>query len=140
MTMFGTILLIDDNSQDNFIHKCVIEDAKAASEVIEFVYAEDALKYLKQAGRPKIDVVFVDINMPRMNGWEFVEAFDELYPELTADTRIVMVSGSINPADRKKAEQNTSISAYLSKPLTKQALEHVYVLRNLPPSPTADTL
>ena len=125
MQKFGTVMLIDDNANDNFLHACVLRQADAANEILEFIYADDALAYLKNAGRSQIDAIFLDINLPRMNGWEFLDAYGELYEELRKGTLLVMVSGTIDPEDVRRAEAHPLIDTFVSKPITTAALEQL---------------
>ncbi|NIZ15073.1 response regulator [Phaeobacter sp. HF9A] len=116
------ILLVDDCDADRYFFKRSLRKVAPEAEVVEFVYAQDALSYLKSPGRGAIDIIFVDINMPRFNGFEFADAYHALYPELRGDARLYICSSSINPADRQRTQDHPVISGYCEKPLTRDTL------------------
>ncbi len=119
---FEHVVLIDDNEAHSFLHRCLLEDSGQAREITEFSYAEKALHFLKSPNRSPVDLVLIDINMPVMDGFEFADNFATLYPELVSATRLVMVSGSLNPDDRDRAEAHPAIHSYLVKPVDLDSL------------------
>lgn len=125
MSETSTIAVIDDSSMDRFIARRILNKAHPGCEVIEFSYAEEAVSYLKSPSRKPIDLILIDINLPRMDGFEFADNFASLYPELRGQTRVVMVSHSINPADEERAEAHPAIHSYKTKPLTPGILDVV---------------
>ncbi|MEO0378003.1 MAG: response regulator [Cyanobacteria bacterium P01_A01_bin.17] len=72
------VLLIDDNEADNFIHRLIIEESGLVRTIEEFTDAQKALEYLRSSQANAIDLIFLDINMPRMNGFQFLEAYRDL--------------------------------------------------------------
>ena len=112
-----SFLLIDDNSADNFYHKIIIENTDLASSVLDFQYAEKALKYFSDSEYPPADIVFLDINMPRMSGFEFIQNFSKLPQQIVDSTVIIMLSTSLNPTDRERAAAIKNISSFRTKPL-----------------------
>src|SRR5688500_20068236 len=82
------ILLIDDDELTNFLNRMVIEEVDCASRVEIMQSARDALKYLTnttpEGNYPRPDLVFLDINMPAMDGWEFIEKYNQL-PEVRSE-------------------------------------------------------
>ena len=125
MTANATIAVIGDSSMDRFIARRMLGEAHPGCEVIEFSYAEEAVSYLKSPSRKAIDLILIDINLPRMNGFEFADSFASLYPELKGHTRVIMVSHSINPADQERAKAHPAIDSYKTKPLTPGILDVV---------------
>lgn len=119
------IAIVDDVSEDRYFMKRRINKVSPEHEVQEFRYAEDALKHLRSPERDHLDVIILDINMPRMNGFEFADAFSQLYDELRGNTRVYMLSASINPADRARAEAHPAIAGFLQKPLTAADLQNI---------------
>lgn len=123
------IMLIDDNMDDNFFHKRVILKNEAAEIVVIKESAEEALEYLKthHADDPKVhpNLIFLDINMPRMNGWEFVEEYKKLDKEIQSSMVIVMLTTSDNPDDKALARMEGVLADFRTKPLTKEMLDEV---------------
>ena len=112
------IMLIDDSYSDNLLNKMELERSGLdIGNILEFVYAEDALKFLKTPSRASVDIILLDVNMPRMNGFEFLDEYASLYQELKANTVVIMLTTSLNPSDRKKAEANPDVNGFISKPL-----------------------
>jgi CheY-like chemotaxis protein len=112
-----TILIVDDSSADNYAGRRLLTKAAIARDVRDFTSAEAALAYLRSPGRPHINLILVDINMPRMNGFQFADEYEQLYPELKANTRVVMLSASLNPADQQRAESHPAIDGFMQKPI-----------------------
>ncbi len=113
----GTILLIDDCSADNYANRRLIGAAKLTRDIIECASADAALTYLCSPGRPHIDLILVDNNMPRKNGFQFADEYQKLRPEIKAGTLVVMVSASLNPVDRRRAESHPAINGFMQKPV-----------------------
>lgn len=120
------IMLIDDNKIDNFFHERVIKKQNAAQHIIIKESGQDALDYLT-AGDAVIqpELIFLDINMPGMNGWEFIEQYRQLDEKLQKAMIVVMLTTSENPDDKAKAATQGILSDFRSKPLTKEMLEEV---------------
>lgn len=120
------ILLVDDNEADNYLHKLIISEAEVAESVVDQPDGKAALEYLeKGADQLPPDLIFLDINMPRMNGWEFLEAYAQLPDELQSAVVIVMLTTSVFSKDRERAERLPNFSGFLSKPLTEEDLQKV---------------
>lgn len=120
------VLLVDDDEATNFIHKHIIKAADFADNVKIVENGLQALEYLNSIHdseymRP--DLIFLDINMPRMNGWEFLEQYKQLDEELHAQMMVVMLTTSLNPVDKTNSETNGNIDHFMSKPLTIEMLE-----------------
>lgn len=120
-----TMMTIDDSELDQILYKRVITRSGLVEKVISFQYAEDALSYLKSDDREKIDVILLDINMPRMSGFDFLErALSDLGPEFSTSV-VIMLTTSLDPADEKRAKQFEVVKAYLNKPLSPEGLENI---------------
>lgn len=125
----NSVLLIDDDEPTNFLHKMVIERAHFAKNVITMTSAIEALEFLTLAQNgeyPQPEIIFLDINMPRMNGWEFLEEYEKLPADQKAKVVVVMLTTSINPDDAKKAKELGIISGFKNKPLSKEVLREIY--------------
>lgn len=120
------IMLVDDNRVDNFFHQRVIRKYDSAIKVVIKETGYEALEYLKDDEREhNPDIIFLDINMPGMNGWEFIEHYNELDPKYHNSHIVVMLTTSVNPDDKRMAENYNLISEFRSKPLTIEMLEEV---------------
>jgi len=121
-------MLIDDNPDDNFFHERVIRKNHLAEKVIVKDSAEDALKYLsreKITGEPHPDLIFLDINMPRMNGWEFLQEYNRLEKDKQGKLIVVILTTSENPEDVRRAADKGIATEFRNKPLTKEMLNEL---------------
>ena len=125
-------MLIDDNKIDNFFHERVIRKNDAANIVITKESGQEALDYLIRGSETvQPDVIFLDINMPGMNGWEFIDHYKSLDPYLQNSMIVIMLSTSDNPDDKALAKTHQILSDFKTKPLTKEMLEEVLLKYNL---------
>ena len=121
--MFRQAVIIDDLDADRFFLRRQLRKVCPGCEIKEFAYAEDAMSFLKTPGRDAIDVIFVDINMPRMDGFKFADAFDGLYAELKGTAQVYIISSSINPEDEENAANHPAITGFILKPTSTKMLE-----------------
>ena len=123
------ILLIDDDEATNFIHKLVLTRAGYTKKVVIADSATKALNYLKSASHtgdyPKPDLIFLDINMPAMDGWDFMNSYNALTKDQKGDVVIVMLTTSLNPNDEERANAIEYVRKYLKKPLTNEKFQMV---------------
>jgi len=96
-------MLIDDNEATNFHHQIIIEDADCCNELVIFEYAEEALEYLEDDNKTAPTVIFLDINMPRMDGWEFLERYKKLGEDRKSQILIFMLSTSLSQSDKDRS-------------------------------------
>jgi CheY-like chemotaxis protein len=122
-------MLIDDDRAFNFLNEKIIEFEKFASKVTSHVSPVEALEELKQlaqsdpSGLP--DFIFLDINMPDMDGWEFMDNFKTLPNEATAKTKVFILTSSLNPFDIQKSKTYDEIRGFASKPLTTEIINFI---------------
>lgn len=110
------ILVVDDDEEYNFLTEETLLDAGVDCERTYLTRVDEALDYLADSAHPFPDLIFLDINMPMMNGWEFLEEYEKRnYHKKPA--RIVMISTSIYQQDREKAKGYPSVIEYVDKPL-----------------------
>ena len=115
------ILLIDDDDDNNLIHKLVIQDTGWDVEINTAPSVKEAIHYLQSGGKPQL--IFLDINMPLLNGWDFLEEYKSLNLEDKENKIIVMLTSSINMDDENKARSFKEVADYKSKPLTVELLQ-----------------
>jgi len=120
---FKTCLLIDDNYIDNFVTRKILEGSNFAEKIIVVRSATDAIKALSD-GSIKPDVIFLDVRMPMMGGFEFLEEYDKIDMDKTG-IKIFMLSSSLDPLDMRKSTDNKYITQFIHKPLTQKALEEL---------------
>jgi CheY-like chemotaxis protein len=121
-------MLIDDNPDDNYFHQRVIEKNKSAREIRVIQSAEEALEFLTKQPCDSCcppDLILLDVNMPRMNGWEFLNEYSKLPKNLRGKGIVVMLTTSNNPDDLERSKSTSTLSGFLTKPLTKTMLNEI---------------
>ena len=119
MIAFSHIFLIDDNEMDNVFHEVILRRSGFTGEVLAFEDAQQALDYLQADETHAPTLIFLDINMPRMDGFEFAGKAEVLL-QRTPSTTIVMLSSSSAGPDKEKAAGISAISGFIVKPLFEQ--------------------
>ena len=120
---YKTCLLIDDNYIDNFVTRRILENSNFAEQIIVRQSPTEAINSLRE-GTIKPDVIFLDVRMPQMSGFEFLEEYDTLLIN-KKDIKIFMLSSSLDPTDMKESVGNKYITQFIHKPLTIKALEEI---------------
>ncbi|EMP04688.1 response regulator receiver domain protein [Leptospira interrogans serovar Pyrogenes str. 200701872] len=111
-----------------FFHERVIYKGSYAEKVVTKQSGQEALFFLKNKFNniePFPDLIFLDINMPGMNGWEFLEEYKKLDQEFQTSTIIIMLTTSDNPDDKNKFSHFGSTSDFKTKPLTNAMLDEI---------------
>ncbi len=122
------ILLIDDDEPTNFLNELVIKQVDCAEKTVAVQSGQAALDFLKErinGGYPQPALIFLDINMPVMNGWEFLEEYKKLDSDQKAKMVMVMLTTSLNPDDKDKADTIDAIDDFVSKPLTAEIVNEI---------------
>jgi len=122
------IMLIDDHHPTNVLHSLVIQKCNCSKSVIIFDDGQNALMYFREPfgiTHPKPAIIFLDINMPGMTGWEFLEEYKNLSEDKKSGTQLLMLSTSLHPEDLEKAEMEVIVKDYIHKPLTVEIMKDV---------------
>ena len=123
-------MLVDDDPDDNYIHQLVITDWGKCDTVRVAENGTEALSYLANTAHPNYirpEVILLDINMPGMNGFEFLEEYHQLDKQLKSNVVVMMLTTSLNPYDEHRAEKFNEVTGYRNKPLTKDMLDAVLI-------------
>ncbi len=128
MATYKRVMLIDDNEIDNIINEKIIEATNFAENILKFQTGQEALEYLSsnQDNLAEIpEIVFLDINMPIMDGFQFLEDFEKFSQDVHDRCKIIMLSSSISPKDIDRAASSKYVKKYLNKPLKPRYLEAI---------------
>ncbi len=127
-TKLENIVLIDDSGADNYYHQMIIEKANTCKTVTAYNLASKALNNIEDAIKQKQklpELIFLDINMPIIDGWDFLKRYEEIVPQDLRQTVIIILSTSVNPSDHDRAAAHPSVAAYCSKPLSATKLQDI---------------
>lgn len=130
MKKINCILLIDDNPADNEFHKINIRKAGVSDTVIVVNGGEKALTYLVKCAEnghseetPIPNIIYLDINMPGMDGFEFLKEYEKLDENIKSQVVIIMLTTSLNPDDQKRAMNFAEVTEFQNKPLTVEIIQ-----------------
>jgi response regulator RpfG family c-di-GMP phosphodiesterase len=121
-------ILIDDDPMNNLISKLTIEMTLGQSDIKAFVNPEVGLAYVQNefsALKDMSALLLLDINMPIMSGWEFLEMFDNLSFDIKDRVKICILSSSIDERDKERSYTNKNVVDFLVKPLTDKDIERI---------------
>jgi CheY-like chemotaxis protein len=121
---YNTCLLIDDNYIDNFVTRRILESSNFADHIVVSQSATEAIDFLR-SGNVKPEVIFLDIRMPQMGGFEFLQEYDKLDIDDKNSIKIFMLSSSLDPTDMRKSVNNKYITQFIHKPLTQKVLDDI---------------
>ena len=119
-------VLIDDSDIDLFIQRRFLEVYNFSKELVLYRSAEEALNWLKKLnGEVPPDVIFLDLNMPDIDGFSFLDNFDTLPDGIREKCKIVVLTSSNNKMDRELAFNNKNVIGYITKPLKQSDIEEL---------------
>jgi CheY-like chemotaxis protein len=125
---YHTVMLIDDNEIDNLINQKMIEAANLTEIIYTCTVAKSAIEFLKNmekidvAERILPDVIFLDIDMPLMDGFQFLDEFEKLSSMVKKKCKIVMLTSSSNPLDFNRSKKYINVKLFINKPLSQDSI------------------
>jgi CheY-like chemotaxis protein len=128
---YHAVMLVDDNEIDNLINQKMIEASNITEHIFVHSGAKSAIEFLKNIeklakGPVSLylpEIIFLDIDMPLMDGFQFLDEFERLSESIKAHCKVVMLTSSLNPQDMNKAKKNQFVLKYINKPLTQENLK-----------------
>ncbi len=119
------ILLVDDDTTTNFFNEYMLKKMDVSTHIEVALNGQEALDYMdaceKDPSKPKPDMILLDVNMPVMNGFEFLEAYQD---RSDADGIVIcMLTTSLHESDVDKAKEFNALSDYIHKPLSEDSLK-----------------
>ena len=122
------VLIIDDDPIVQLIHKNLIKRRRIENNPLQFTYAADAIDFILK-NKDEHFLIFLDLNMPKMDGWEFLNHIKRL--DLEIRTSIIIVTSSIAQSDEIKAREYSNVIKYYMKPLNNEMLNEIELIFNL---------
>lgn len=128
MNKVNLVLFVEDSPVDAFIHRKVITMSGLSDKMHNCTTGREALNYLSsiQPQEQVPNLIFLDIRMPDLDGFEFLEQFERLPDRIKSGARIVMLSSSIDESDLQKARSNPFVLAFVPKPLTIEKVTELF--------------
>jgi len=130
---YANAMLIDDSEIDNFINQKILESNYFAEKIYVNTGGISALEFIKNLAvneelteRMMPDVIFVDLNMPLMDGFQFINQFLKLPENIIRKSKLIILTSSFNPEDREKAKLLFNDITFLNKPLTDEGLASIH--------------
>lgn len=126
--MIPLVMCIDDDSIVLMLNEFILNDQSFCEKILKYDRADAALQYFtEQANLPELDraiptIIFLDINMPVLDGWEFLDCFTRDFPQFHQLLRFVILSSSINPLDLEMANNHPLVIHFMPKPIGEVSL------------------
>lgn len=130
--MIKKLLCVDDDKITLTLIKLIVSKASFAEEIITKINGKEALEYYgdlseNTASEAYPELIFLDLNMPVMGGWDFLDEFAKTFYKKFNQTKVIILSSSTDPAEKAKTQKYPMVIDYLSKPLTINALKNIIV-------------
>lgn len=127
------ILLIDDDEGINYINKRILEIHQIGGEIVSFISATESLDYLQESykqNKPLPELILLDLMMPIMNGFEFLEEVEKMDERISSQFKIIVLSSTELDEDIEIVRKNKHVINFFSKPISKENIEYLKVLFN----------
>ena len=128
-TAIKQFVIVDDDPQNNSLSRLAIRKTMGNVLVTDFEVPETGLEFIEREFQINTShektILLLDINMPTMSGWEFLDEFDNFSDIIKKQFRIYMLSSSVDPSDIERAKLNPLVADFIEKPLNKDALERI---------------
>lgn len=120
-------ILVDDDDLCNEVSRMILENALGEVDIKAFTKPEEGLEFIEReyAKNSGHTILFLDINMPRIDGWQFLERYEKFSEEVKQQINIYILSSSIDRLDRSKAAANKNVEGFISKPLDIEILTSI---------------
>lgn len=124
MKKIKELLLIDDDYPTNYLHEIILKETGLIENIHAKTSVDEAIVFIKEKYEEGCspELIFIDINLPAKNGFNFIEEFDELNEDLKSKSKVVMFSTSENPKDLEKSKSYDTIQQMLLKPLNEEII------------------
>lgn len=128
------VLCVDDDAITLMLCKTTIRKAGFSEEIITAFNGEEALEYYEELAQKSQteypQIIFLDLNMPVIGGWDFLDEFMESYYEKFNSTKVVILSSSVDPRDKERAKNYPIVIDFFSKPISKEMLRQIEIKLN----------
>ncbi len=126
MNYFKEFIIIDDDAINNKLCRKVIEKTYPDKEIADFLDPQEGFDYIvsqySRNGDNDMGILLLDINMPEIDAWKFLELFEDLDAKIKKKIKIHILSSSVNKEDMVRAQSNKNVEYYLIKPLTRESI------------------
>lgn len=129
--MIKKLLLVEDDPITQMLERIILSNAGFCQETVSLDNGQAAKDWLDQAlskGEDKknlLELIFLDLNMPMLDGWEFLKIFEEKYAQQFPITKVIILSSTVNPLDWEKSKQHDLVIGFEKKPLSIEALDRL---------------
>lgn len=129
MPRFNVVMLVDDDAITRMVCERIIKMTEFSEKSISAENGKFAIDYFKQKVEKNedndVEIIFLDINMPVMNGWDFLDEFEKIKNSFTMLPKIYILSSTVDPEDYKKATSYSTVTNLISKPLSKEVFDEI---------------